>query len=188
MQARDRLLSVGLELFVRRGYDAVGVQEIVTRAGVTKPTLYHHFGSKRGLLDALAGLVGERLFGLFGDEIRYRRDLARDLEDLIDALIRFARLRPAEARLFLAAQNGPVDSETRQALAPVWDRLSGSIGRLFGDASVDHGNMRGRSDEYTVAFLGTACAYMVRVLDGRMPDEPSLAHRIMRHFSYGIYT
>ena len=30
-----------------KGYDAVGVQEIVDTAGITKPTLYYYFGSKR---------------------------------------------------------------------------------------------------------------------------------------------
>ena len=44
------LLDAALDLFYAKGYDAVGVQEIVDRAGVTKPTLYYYFGSKIGLL------------------------------------------------------------------------------------------------------------------------------------------
>ena len=40
------LLDAALDLFYAKGYDAVGVQEIVDRAGVTKPTLYYYFGSK----------------------------------------------------------------------------------------------------------------------------------------------
>src|SRR5215211_7966667 len=50
---RALILDRALGLFAARGYDAVGVQEIVEAAGVTKPTLYHYFGSKRGLLEAL---------------------------------------------------------------------------------------------------------------------------------------
>ena len=46
------LIERALELFAARGYDAVGVQEIVEAAGMTKPTLYHWFGSKQGLLRA----------------------------------------------------------------------------------------------------------------------------------------
>ena len=52
---REMILQKALELFAGRGYDAVGVQEICAAAGITKPTLYHYFGSKRGLLDALIG-------------------------------------------------------------------------------------------------------------------------------------
>ena len=50
MDNRETILNTALELFCNRGYDAVGVQEIVDKAGVTKPTLYYYFGSKQGLL------------------------------------------------------------------------------------------------------------------------------------------
>ena len=50
---RELLLDAALDLFYAKGYDAVGVQEIVDRAGVTKPTLYYYFGSKIGLLKNL---------------------------------------------------------------------------------------------------------------------------------------
>ena len=53
MDNREAILNAALHLFYARGYDAVGVQEIVDSAGVTKPTLYYYFGSKRGLLETL---------------------------------------------------------------------------------------------------------------------------------------
>ncbi len=49
MDNKEVLLQVALDLFHAKGYDAVGIQEIVDKAGVTKPTLYyygsltHHF-------------------------------------------------------------------------------------------------------------------------------------------------
>ena len=58
---RAELLDRALDLFAAYGYDGVGVQQICSAAGVTKPTLYHHFGSKRGLLEAL---IDERLGAL----------------------------------------------------------------------------------------------------------------------------
>ena len=47
------ILEEALKLFSNNGYEATGVQEICEQAGVTKPTLYHYFGSKQGLLDAV---------------------------------------------------------------------------------------------------------------------------------------
>jgi AcrR family transcriptional regulator len=44
--AADRIRKTALELFYRQGIRAVGVDEIVTRAGVTKPSLYRAFSSK----------------------------------------------------------------------------------------------------------------------------------------------
>ena len=50
MDNRQAILDSALTLFYEKGYDAVGVQQIVDAAGVTKPTLYYYFGSKQGLL------------------------------------------------------------------------------------------------------------------------------------------
>ncbi|MFW5743923.1 MAG: TetR/AcrR family transcriptional regulator [Spirochaetota bacterium] len=188
MNGRERLLEAALELFVAHGFDAVGVQEIVEKANVTKPSLYHHFGSKRGLLSAIAAIVDDRLFTVLGDATVYKHDLPRDLERLISALLRFAAECPRHARLLLAAQNGPLGSETRDALGEAWLRLSTDVERFFRDASEDHGNMRGRSREYTVSLLGIVCAYAVLLLDGELDSDPERAHAIARQFSYGIYS
>ncbi|MDH5642067.1 MAG: TetR/AcrR family transcriptional regulator [Nitrospira sp.] len=49
------------DLFADSGYDGVSVREIVEAAGVTKPVLYYHFGSKEGLARAiLQDLLAER--------------------------------------------------------------------------------------------------------------------------------
>jgi AcrR family transcriptional regulator len=44
--AAERIRKTALDLFYRQGIRAVGVDEIVTRAGVTKPSLYRAFSSK----------------------------------------------------------------------------------------------------------------------------------------------
>ena len=61
MDNREKILTNALDLFYTRGYDAVGIQQIVDAAGLTKPTMYYYFGSKRGLLDALLGEQYEKL-------------------------------------------------------------------------------------------------------------------------------
>jgi len=84
---RHRLLCAAVELFARKGYAATTVREITDAAGVTKPVLYYHFGSKEGVYltllgDALktfealleeglaqAGSVRERLKRVLGDAL-----------------------------------------------------------------------------------------------------------------------
>jgi AcrR family transcriptional regulator len=44
--ARDRVLAAADQLFYERGIHAVGVNEIVRRAGVAKTSMYLHFDSK----------------------------------------------------------------------------------------------------------------------------------------------
>ncbi|HUQ55137.1 TetR/AcrR family transcriptional regulator [Lentzea sp.] len=49
--ARDRLLLAAAELLENGG--TVSTRAVCDRAGVQAPTLYHHFGSKQGLIDAV---------------------------------------------------------------------------------------------------------------------------------------
>ena len=47
--ARERLIESGRALMHERGYTAVGVSEVCTRAGVNKGSFYHFFPSKQDL-------------------------------------------------------------------------------------------------------------------------------------------
>jgi AcrR family transcriptional regulator len=50
---REALLSAAGTLFTERGYENVGTEEVVKAAGVTRGALYHQFGDKASLLEAL---------------------------------------------------------------------------------------------------------------------------------------
>jgi TetR/AcrR family transcriptional regulator, transcriptional repressor for nem operon len=48
-KTREKLLDTAIELVWQSNYDNVGVNEICSRAGVTKGAFYHHFESKADL-------------------------------------------------------------------------------------------------------------------------------------------
>src|SRR2546423_14021311 len=50
LSARERLLEAAYEMFATRGIRAVGIDEVIERAGVAKATLYRHFPSKDDLV------------------------------------------------------------------------------------------------------------------------------------------
>ena len=58
--ARRRILDTSYELFSRRGVRAVGIDEVIARAGVAKATLYRHFSSKDALVLAFLELREQR--------------------------------------------------------------------------------------------------------------------------------
>jgi len=67
-ETRARLLDAAAECFAREGYDATGVAEICTTAGLSKGAFYHHFPSKQAvflaLLDRWLALLDEQLLSV----------------------------------------------------------------------------------------------------------------------------
>jgi len=76
-RTRNRLLRAAVQVFDRKGYAAASVREIVEAAGVTKPALYYHFGSKEGMLLAILQ-EGAREFEAAVDRAVNRPGSARD--------------------------------------------------------------------------------------------------------------
>jgi AcrR family transcriptional regulator len=66
---REDLVRVARELFAERGYAAVGTEEIVKRARVTRGALYHHFEDKRDLFRAVHEQVERELVESIGERI-----------------------------------------------------------------------------------------------------------------------
>jgi TetR/AcrR family transcriptional regulator len=96
--ARRAILEATESLLVEEGYESFSIRRLVERCGYTAPTIYHHFGDKPGLLDALLEEVFQKLVRLIrrvpesGDPIAYLQALAR-------AFVRFALRNPTHYRL-----------------------------------------------------------------------------------------
>ena len=58
------LLAAALDLFVEKGYAATRVEEVASRAGVSKGTLFLYFASKEELFKAV---VRENIAGRFAE-------------------------------------------------------------------------------------------------------------------------
>src|ERR1700759_5543702 len=48
-QRREQLIATGRSLFAERGFDATSIEEVASRAKVSKPVVYGHFGGQEGL-------------------------------------------------------------------------------------------------------------------------------------------
>src|SRR5574341_1499458 len=53
LPAKTRLLQAAAELLANSAGKPVSTRQITELAGVTAPTLYHHFGDKEGLFNAV---------------------------------------------------------------------------------------------------------------------------------------
>jgi AcrR family transcriptional regulator len=66
---RAALIAAARELFGERGYGAVGTEEIVARAGVTRGALYHQFTDKRDLFRAVLEALEEEVIARLGEQV-----------------------------------------------------------------------------------------------------------------------
>jgi AcrR family transcriptional regulator len=108
---KARLLRAAAELLANSGGSAVSTRQITQLAGVTAPTLYHHFGDKEGLFDAVVAagfddyVAGERDFAPSGQPLE-------DIRRMWDNHVQFGLKQP---ELYLV-MFGNIRPESRPAI------------------------------------------------------------------------
>jgi len=188
MDNQKRLLNVALALFGQRGYEAVGVQEIVEAADLTKPTLYHYFGSKRGLLAALLAREIEPLMRAISKAAIYEGDLVQTLKALVRAYFQAAKIAPVFYLLSLAMRFSPPESETYRAILPYDRQQQDMLEGVFQRAVADHGNLHGRHQRYAVGFLGQINAAILLHFRGEWDLDHQAVYELVHQFMHGIFS
>jgi AcrR family transcriptional regulator len=95
---REQLLAAATELFGRRGFHAVSMEDIGAAAGIAGPSVYRHFPSKAALMTAIGHRAADRL--ALGAEYALRTSapanereaLRRLVESYVHTLIRTPEL------------------------------------------------------------------------------------------------
>jgi AcrR family transcriptional regulator len=85
---RERLVAAAIELFYRHGFGAVGMDQVISAAGVTKTTFYKHFEGKDDLMLAALGRRDEWESEAWGRAVRKLAgdDPARQLLAMLDVI------------------------------------------------------------------------------------------------------
>ncbi len=188
MSNRQRILETALVLFASHGYEATGVQEICDQAEITKPTLYHYFNNKQGLLESILEERFKPFLSLLEAACHYRRDLTLNLQRVIEAYFLFASRDLQLYQLLLSLRTAPSRSESRLLIKPWIKAQEEPIMAMFKAAERDHGNMRGRSRAYMISLLGIINAYVQQALEDRLSLDDELAQRARHQFMHGIFS
>ncbi|GAB5504474.1 TetR/AcrR family transcriptional regulator [Pyruvatibacter sp.] len=81
-ETRARIVQAAADLFRTRGYEGVGVQDIMKEAGLTHGGFYGHFKSKQHLFQSVMGLEADflrRMRARTGTTGKALRDEAKDI-------------------------------------------------------------------------------------------------------------
>lgn len=186
---RAKLLHIALKLFAAHGYDAVGVQQIVEEAELTKPTLYHYFQSKRGVFEALVEQQSAALFVELRQASHYQHDITLSITNVLRCYFQFLRTNPTFYRLMLVTSFVPPSSEIFPVIADLHEKQYALIEQMFLHATADHGNMRGRHKHYAVSLRGLIDTYVGLSLQGYIQlDAPDTLYKIVHQFMHGIFS
>lgn len=193
MENRERILACALELFYQKGYDAVGIQEVCQTAGITKPTLYHYFGSKFGLLETLLEHEFGNLMQSLTEASRAATGVHDSLYAIATTLIDFANANTSAYMLLMSFCYSARESETYQAVRPYMSCLYNHAVQVFERAAKELGNMNGRQDQFAIGFLGLINHYILmrgyqNTRDGGFVVSEETKRRLIHQFMHGIYS
>jgi AcrR family transcriptional regulator len=172
-RARERLEAVALEMFVRRGYPNVSVEEIALEAGVSARTFHRYFPSKQDVLlerrERMDQAVIRRIEALTSPRFPARavRDIFIELvEEAGDALTSFVVWRRAIASAPDVAARA--SDEGRQ-------RLMVAMRRIFGDWLGVDPSVDVRPDAMSAAVIGVNAVAVERFFESAgKADLPEL--------------
>jgi AcrR family transcriptional regulator len=129
LERERQMLEVAGRSFAARGFHTVSMDEIAKHAGISKPMLYHYFGSKEGLYVAYVRQQGSALLSAMRDATDPEAAPAERLWEGTLAFLRYVdEHRPGWALLYREAvsQGGPVAAkvaELRARIATIVHRL-----------------------------------------------------------------
>jgi AcrR family transcriptional regulator len=182
---RASLLGAAASLFAELGYDAVTTRQILERAGVEAPSLYHHFGSKLGLYRAVLAESSEPFVAAFARLAQRLRssgppDARSRLNELVWTMFQ-GQLRNPETfqiALFEVHRPGP----RRYDLIAIWEQLR-NVFKATLDEGIASGELEPRGASGEVAanlLLGGLTVYLQLHQMGR---QRGLTRRLARQIT-----
>lgn len=184
LEKREAILDAAQSLFAERGIDGVPIEAIAARSGVSKVTVYGHFGDKATIFDSIVQRETERLAQSICGALKSSGSLEERLTGFGMALIEMltqpchlaldravsleAQRNPSIGRRFFEAGPGQV----RQMLTDVLSRAQANGEVLLDDPAY-------AAKDLLALWLGFN-AMEQRFCGGCLPDEATLRNHVGR--------
>lgn len=160
-RSRALILQAAHAAFLRSGVEGTSMEEIATLAGLTRKTLYNHFGSKEEIALALIAAVEADDLG-FRARISAGENAVALIEHVLLQSARWCMANPSLARLALSPANRP--TLTPPPGRPSFQRLVSDIIRLGQEQSLIRADRD--ADFMALVLLAVYGQAMLNVLAG----------------------
>lgn len=184
MENKERLIDVALSLFNDRGYQGVGIQEIVDTVGVTKPTLYHYYNSKIGLFKAIFENYLVEDIDKFEEAAIYNGDFINSIQKLTFAISNCYKNNPRFYNLLFSYILSSKDSDDYKVVKSYLIKIYNIVFNLFVASKVQNGNMNNREEQFSYSYLAMLVDYLNR--HGEEMDNEKFLYSLLHQFQFGI--
>ncbi len=174
-ERRAQLLDVGRSVFAERGYEAASVEEIATRAKITKPVVYEHFSGKEGLYAVIVDREVQALLGRITDALVGDHPRAL-LEQAAAGFLSYIESEPEGFRILV--RDSPVTSSAG-SLASVIGDIASQVEYILRDEFAQRGFDTKLSPLYSQALVGMVALVGQWWLDEGKPNKEVVAAHLV---------
>jgi len=179
-EAEQCMLEAARQIVARKGWIGITLAEVGLQAGYSRGLAAHHFGTKAGLLRALAGFVNTRFMDVVEDKAPRRQPGLDTLLGYIDAyfLRDDAEWTNARALLALMAEGVTVESESAAILAEYNNSVRMTLAKQI-EIGIANGEIHADNDPLTTAtvLIGTMRGMILQLLLDPSTADPALLHK-----------
>jgi AcrR family transcriptional regulator len=174
-ERREQLIAISRGLFAEKGYEATSVEEIASRAEVSKPVVYEHFGGKEGLY----AVVVDREVRSLLDTVTAALTSGR-AHELVEqaALALLDYIESSSDGFRILVRDSPVGSSTGSfisILSDVGTRVEHILAEEFKRRGLDPKN----APMYAQMLVGMVALTGQWWLDARKPKKPDVAAHLV---------
>ena len=170
-ERRDQLIDIARGLFAERGFDGTSVEEISSRAEVSKPVVYEHFGGKEGLYAVVIDREVRHLLDMMSEALTggHPREL---LEQAALALLDYIDSSSDGFRILV--RDSPVGSATGSFVSIISDTAR-RVEHILGDEFKQRGFDATYAPMYAQMLVGMVGTTGQWWLDAREPEKSVVA-------------
>ena len=162
--SRDKLLDVTFEEVYRYGYNGAGTASILTKAGVPKGSMYHHFSSKK---EMVLCMIEERLVPKVRDFFDFKAQKNQSGLEILEYT--FKKISKNKMLIIygcplhrLMFEMNALDSDIAKACEDEFDSLSNKLARILEFGMKDGSIKEGNSQEMASFIIASSWGYLSR--------------------------
>jgi AcrR family transcriptional regulator len=170
------LVDVGRGLFAVRGLDGTTIEEIAAAAGVSKPVIYEHFGSKEGLYTQVVEFEYRFLLAAINDALTEEAKPRILVERAALALLTYIEDRTDGFRILM--RDAP-PSQPEGAFSTLLSHVTERVEHILADEFSRRGFGAADGAMYAQMLVGMVAMTGQWWQDSRQPDKRAVAAHLV---------